>query len=133
MFASLEQIEEVPDVGPVVAGHVRHFFDQHHNRDIIAHLVERGVRWPAVSKPAVAVQPLAGKTFVITGTLSSLSREQAQERVRALGGRASGSVSAKTDYVVVGADPGSKLRKAESLGVRIIDEDEFIRLTSLES
>jgi DNA ligase (NAD+) len=130
MSASLEEIEEVPDVGPVVAGHVRHFFDERHNRDIIARLVERGVRWPAPRQPAIAAQPLAGKTFVITGTLSSLSREDAQERVRALGGRASSSVSAKTDYVVVGADPGSKLRKAESLGVRTIDEDEFIRLTS---
>jgi DNA ligase (NAD+) len=130
MAASLEQIEEVPDVGPVVAGHVRHFFDERHNRDIIARLVERGVRWPEVSQPAAEAQPLAGKTFVITGTLSSLSREQAQERVRALGGRASGSVSAKTDYVVAGADPGSKLRKAESLGITIVDEDEFLRLTS---
>ena len=133
MSASLEQIEEVPDVGPVVAGHVRHFFDERHNREIIGRLVERGVRWPAVSQPYGAAQLLAGKTFVITGTLSSLSREEAQERVRAFGGRASGSVSAKTDYVVVGTDPGSKLRKAESLGVRIIDEDEFLRLTSAGS
>jgi DNA ligase (NAD+) len=133
MSASLEQIEEVPDVGPVVAGHVRHFFDERHNREIIARLMERGVRWPEIRQPAAGNQPLAGKTFVITGTLSSLSRAEAQDRVRALGGRASGSVSAKTDYVVVGADPGSKLRKAESLGVRIIDEEEFLRLTSTGS
>jgi DNA ligase (NAD+) len=132
MHASLEQIEEVPDVGPIVAGHVRSFFDQQHNRDVIARLIERGVRWPGVQRPTAEAQPLAGKTFVVTGTLSSLSREEAQERIRSLGGRASGSVSAKTDYLVVGADPGSKLRKAESLGVRILDEEEFLRLTRAE-
>lgn len=130
MEANLEQIEEVPDVGPVVAGHVRSFFDERHNRQIIQRLIDRGVRWPEVSRPQGNVQPLAGKSFVITGTLSGMSRQEAQERVRALGGRASGSVSAKTDYLVVGADPGSKLRKAESLGVTILDEKQFLELTA---
>jgi DNA ligase (NAD+) len=130
MEASLEQIEEVPDVGPVVAGHVRSFFDERHNRQIIQRLIDRGVRWPEVSRPQGGLQPLSGKSFVITGTLSSMSRQEAQERVRALGGRASGSVSAKTDYLVVGADPGSKLRKAESLGVTVLDEKQFLELTA---
>lgn len=126
--ASLEQIEEVPDIGPVVAGHVRSFFDQAHNREVIASLRGRGVRWPEAHRAASASKPLAGKTFVITGTLASMSRDEAQDRIREQGGRASGSVSSKTDFVVVGADPGSKLRKAESLGVQILDEDAFLEL-----
>jgi DNA ligase (NAD+) len=130
MDARVEDIEEVPDVGPVVAGHVRSFFDQKHNRQVIADLIGRGVKWPAARRAAKEAQPLAGKTFVVTGTLSRMSRDEAHERIRALGGRASGSVSAKTDFLVVGSDPGSKLRKAESLGVQVLDEEQFLRLTS---
>lgn len=126
--ASREQIEEVPDVGPIVAGHVHSFFAERHNVEVIRQLVALGVRWPALPQPSVDEQPLAGKTFVITGTLASMSRQEAQERVRALGGRASGSVSAKTDFLVAGADPGSKLRRAESLGVQVLDEPAFLAM-----
>ncbi len=128
--AKQEEIEEVPGVGPVVAGHVHRFFDQEHNLEVIAKLVAQGVRWPIHSATPIATRPLAGTTFVVTGTLATLSREEAHERIQALGGRASGSVSGKTDYLVVGAEPGSKLRKAEKLGVKILSEDEFLKLTS---
>jgi DNA ligase (NAD+) len=126
--ASLGEIEEVPDVGPIVAGHVRSFFDEPHNREVIGKLLEHGVAWPEVRATSPESRPLAGKSFVITGTLDAMSRDEAQERVRTLGGRASGSVSAKTDYVVVGREPGSKLKKAESLGVKVLSEHEFIAL-----
>ncbi|PZN32992.1 MAG: DNA ligase [Proteobacteria bacterium] len=136
-FGSLEalqeateaQIQEVPDVGPVVAAHVRHFLDQPHNREVIAALRGHGVHWPAQARRAAAEGgPLAGKTFVLTGTLDSMSREQAGERIAALGGKVTGSVSKKTDYVVVGAEPGSKLAKAQALGVPILDERAFLEL-----
>jgi len=126
--ASAEEIEEVPDVGPIVAAHVRSFFDEPHNREVITKLLQHGVKWPDLIAASPAGRPLAGKSFVITGTLSSMSRDEAQDRVRALGGRASGSVSAKTDYVVAGRDPGSKLKKAETLGVRVLSEEEFLVL-----
>jgi DNA ligase (NAD+) len=128
MSASLGEIEEVPDVGPIVAGHVRRFFDEAHNREVIDKLLAHGVRWPDLRATSAESRPLAGKSFVITGTLEAMSRDEAQDRVRALGGRASGSVSARTDYLVVGREPGSKLRKAEALGVKVLDEQEFLTL-----
>lgn len=126
--ASREQIEEVPDIGPVIAEHVHDFFRERHNRDVIDKLRESGVTWPDVVKPDESEQPLAGKTFVLTGTLSGMGRAEAQDRIRELGGKASGSVSSKTDYVVAGSDAGSKLAKAEKLGVPIIDEAQFLKL-----
>jgi len=126
--ADTEVLEEVTDIGPVVAEHVRGFFQETHNREVIEALRRSGVEWPAPTKAPASKQKLAGKTFVLTGTLSTLSRDEAQERIRALGGKAAGSVSGKTDYVVAGADPGSKLQKAEKLGVRILDEDAFLAI-----
>src|SRR5262249_9418896 len=115
-------IQEVPDVGPVVAAHVLHFFQQKHNRDVIAKLRELGIAWPEQKPRTVASGHLTGKTFVITGTLDSMSRDEAADRIVAAGGKVSGSVSKKTSYVVVGAEPGSKLQKAQELGVEVLDE-----------
>ncbi len=122
-------LQTVPDIGPTVARHVYTFFRQPHNLAVIRGLIDAGIHWdPMPEPPAGAVQPLAGKTFVITGTLSTLTREEAKARVLALGGKAAGSVSQKTDYLVAGAEPGSKLDKAEALGIPILDEIAFLAL-----
>jgi DNA ligase (NAD+) len=127
--ATEEQIQEVPDVGPVVAGHVYHFFQQPENRKVIAELRAHGVQWPAIKpKQAKAEGALSGKTFVLTGTLNGMSRDEASDRIAALGGKVSGSVSKKTSYVVAGADPGSKLKKAQELGVEVLDEEALVAL-----
>ena len=127
--ASEEQIQDVPDVGPVVAAHVHHFFQQAHNREVIAELRRHGVHWPAIAARKASTEgPLTGKTFVLTGTLDSMSRDQASERIAALGGKVSGSVSKKTTYVVAGTDAGSKLKKAQELGVEVLDEQGFLTL-----
>lgn len=121
--ASEETIQEVPDVGPVVAAHVFHFFQQPQNRAVIDDLRALGVNWPAQARRSAASEgPLSGKTFVLTGTLEGMSRDQATDRITALGGKVSGSVSKKTSYVVAGAEAGSKLKKAQELGVEILDE-----------
>ncbi len=122
-------IQEVPDVGPVVAAHVHTFFQQPHNREVIQALRERGVHWPAQKPRAAPTEgPLTGKTFVLTGTLESMSRDDAGDRITALGGKVTGSVSKKTSYVVAGAEAGSKLTKAQELGVEILDEAAFLKL-----
>jgi DNA ligase (NAD+) len=127
--ASEEQIQEVPDVGPVVAAHVHTFFRQKHNREVIQALRERGVRWPAQKRKARAAEgAFSGQTFVITGTLDSMSRDEAADRIKALGGKVSGSVSKKTSCVVVGANAGSKLQTAQELGVQTLDEAAFLEL-----
>lgn len=118
--ASLEELMEVPDVGPVVARHVHDFFNEAHNNEIIERLVEAGMHWKEFK--VAGHQPLQGKTFVLTGTLSGLTRDEAKQQLQALGARVSGSVSGKTDYVVAGESPGSKLAKARELGVEILDE-----------
>lgn len=124
MNASEEALQEVPDVGPVVALSIRGFFGERHNRDVIAALRRRGVHWEEGKPRAPApTGRLAGKTFVLTGTLPGMTREDAAALIEAHGGKVAGSVSKKTDYVVVGADPGSKLAKAESLGIALLDED----------
>lgn len=128
MAADLEQLTSVSDVGPVVAQQVLNFFREAHNRDVIEALRDRGVRWPDVQVRRAETLPLAGKSFVITGTLSGLGRSDAQDRIRALGGKAAGSVSAKTSYLVAGAEAGSKLKKAEALGVRVLSEEEFLAM-----
>lgn len=127
--ATEEQIQEVPDIGPIVAAHVSHFLQQPQNRQVIADLRERGVHWPVQARrtgPAEGI--LSGKTFVLTGTLDSMSRDQAGDRIAALGGKVSGSVSKKTSYVVAGAEAGSKLQKAQELGVEVLDEAAFLKL-----
>ncbi|MDR5682877.1 MAG: NAD-dependent DNA ligase LigA [Armatimonadota bacterium] len=126
MRASFEEIRDVPGVGPVVARSVRDFFDRRENRGLVERLLRAGVR--PESPEAVGTGPLAGKTFVFTGTLDGIPRRQAEEMVRAAGGVVSGSVSAKTDYVVVGTDPGSKAERARKLGVRILDRRAFLDL-----
>ncbi|MDI1267951.1 MAG: NAD-dependent DNA ligase LigA [Polaromonas sp.] len=122
MDATEEQLLEVSDVGPIVAQSLRTFFDQPHNREVVEQLRACGVTWPEGEPAARAPQPLSGKTFVITGTLPSLSRDEAKDRVEAAGGKVAGSVSKKTDFVVAGTEAGSKLTKAQELGVAIIDE-----------
>jgi DNA ligase (NAD+) len=126
MHASQAELEHVPDVGPVVAQHIVAFFSETHNRNIIKQLLKAGIQWPSVKKPPQ--QPLTGKTIVITGTLDSMSRDEAKEQLQSLGAKVSGSVSKKTDYVIAGSDPGSKLDKATQLGVEILDEKAFLTL-----
>lgn len=121
MAADEGALLEIEDVGPVVAYHIQTFFRQPHNREVIQRLLDAGVNWPQEQRPA-ADSVLSGKTVVLTGTLETLSRSEAKERLLALGARVAGSVSAKTDYVVAGRDAGSKLAKAESLGVTVVDE-----------
>ena len=127
MDADEGQLQMVPDVGPVVAASLRHFFAEAHNRDVIATLRAAGVHWP-VEQGRAADLPLAGKTFVLTGTLPSLSRDQAKEMIEAKGGKVAGSVSKKTHYVVAGSEAGSKLDKAQELGVPVLDQAQLLAL-----
>ena len=126
--ATEEQIQEVPDVGPVVAAHVYKFFQEKHNRDVLAALSKHIQLKAQARKAASGEGPLAGKTFVLTGSLDSMSRDQASERIVELGGKVAGSVSKKTSYVVAGAEAGSKLAKAQELGVVVLDEKAFLEL-----
>jgi DNA ligase (NAD+) len=128
MKAEEEEIMQVPDVGPVVARSIHQFFSERHNREVIEALRPfYGHCWRMQALRA-KTQKLAGKTFVLTGTLASMTREQAKERIEALGGKVTGSVSRNTDYVVVGTDPGSKYDRAREFGVPILDEDAFLKL-----
>lgn len=124
MNASVEQLLEVPDVGPIVAQSIRTFFEQPHNREVVEQLRAAGIRWAEHEGAAADTgpMPLAGKTLVLTGTLPTLSREQAKEIIEAAGGKVAGSVSKKTHYVVAGEEAGSKLDKARELGVPVLDE-----------
>lgn len=128
MAASEEDLMAVPDVGPAVAASIRQFFAQKHNREVIRRLREAGVHWPDITPRKPEELPLAGKTFVLTGALASMTRDEAKESLRRLGAKVSGSVSRKTDYVVVGEDPGSKADKARELGVTMLDEEAFLQL-----
>ncbi|WP_298833026.1 NAD-dependent DNA ligase LigA [uncultured Piscinibacter sp.] len=125
MDASVEQLLEVNDVGPVVAQSIRTFFDQPHNREVVEQLRSVGVRWAEhdAHHADVAPKPLAGKTLVLTGTLPTLSRDEAKELIEEAGGKVSGSVSKKTHCVIAGSEAGSKLDKARELGVAVLDED----------
>jgi DNA ligase (NAD+) len=123
MSASDADLLTVTDVGPVVALRIRAFFDEEHNRDVIQRLQESGVRWIETEPaPTASDGPLVGKTFVLTGTLSTMTRDEAKDRIQQLGGKVSGSVSKKTDFVVFGEKAGSKLAKAQQLGVETLDE-----------
>jgi DNA ligase (NAD+) len=127
--ATLDEIQQVRDVGPVVAAHVREFFDESRNHQVIEQLRAAGVRWPVIARTAApAAGPLSGQVVVITGGLSTMSREDARGRARAAGAAVTDSVSKKTTLLVVGAEAGSKLRKAQDLGVRIVDEAGFLQL-----
>lgn len=123
MDAPLHQLLEVPDVGPVVAQSIRTFFDQPHNREVVEQLRAAGVHWPEEEGMAdLSPKPLAGRTLVLTGTLPTLSRDEAKDLIEAAGGRVTGSVSKKTDYVIAGEEAGSKLEKAQALGITVLDE-----------
>ena len=128
MQADEEQLQQVEDIGPVVANSVYTFFQQQHNRDVIQKLLRAGIVWPVIEKRKIETLPLAGNTFVITGTLESMSRDEAKARLQALGAKVSGSVSKKTDYLVAGTDPGSKYDKALELGITILDETALQKL-----
>ena len=125
--APLDVLQSVPDVGPVVAASIRAFADEPHNRALVAKLAAAGVNMATRQPDPIQAAPgrLAGKTFVLTGTLETMTREEAEEAIERLGGKVSGSVSRKTAYVVVGADAGSKLEKARELGVATLTESEF--------
>ena len=127
MMATPEVLQEVPEVGPIVAQSLHHFFHQPHNIDVISALITAGIHWPKEQKILRHV-PLSGKTFVLTGTLNSLAREEAKQRIEILGGKVAGSVSKKTHYVIVGAEPGSKADKAREMGVTTLSEQEFLQL-----
>jgi len=134
--ADEEALLKVPDVGPVVAHSVMRFFAEPHNREVVDALLAAGVTWEDARQaaPAAGARPLDKQSVVLTGTLESMTRNEAKARLQALGARVSGSVSAKTRYLVTGADPGSKLRRAETLGVEVLDEAAFVeRLAAWES
>jgi DNA ligase (NAD+) len=127
--ASVEQLLEVADVGPIVAESIHAFFAEPHNQQVIDALLRAGFEWPESDGVADAQPlPLAGKTFVLTGTLPTLAREDAKEMIESLGGKVAGSVSKKTDYVVAGSEAGSKLAKAEDLGIPVLDEAGLLAL-----
>jgi DNA ligase (NAD+) len=127
--ADLDRLQSVKEIGPVVAASIRQWFDEPHNRALIERLTRAGVRVEASAAERAAAEsgpgPLSGKTFVLTGTLAGMTREEAADAIESRGGKVSGSVSRKTSYVVVGADPGSKAEKARQLGVATLDEEAF--------
>jgi DNA ligase (NAD+) len=128
MDASPEQLLEVNDVGPVVAQSLRTFFDQPHNREVVEQLRACGITWAEGDPAERAPQPLAGQTFVLTGTFPTLKREEAKALLEAAGAKVAGSVSKKTDHLVAGAEAGSKLAKAQELGVAVLDEAGMLAL-----
>ena len=132
MDATEETLLQVSDVGPIVARSIRTFFDQLHNREVVEQLRACGVTWPESEPAPSAFMPLAGKTFVITGTLPHLSRDEAKDQIEAAGGKVAGSVSTKTSYVVAGADAGGKLLKAQTLGIVVIDETMLLTMLTVQ-
>jgi DNA ligase (NAD+) len=127
-MATTDDLQKVPDIGPIMAKHIVAFFRQAHNLEIIQRLQEIGIHWTENESPSATTQSLAGKTFVLTGTLSQMTRNEAKARLQALGAKVSGSVSKKTDVVVAGEKAGSKLEKAHALGIKVIDEAALIAL-----
>jgi len=128
MAAEVDALLEAPDVGPVVAGHVHAFFRQPHNREVIDRLLAAGIRWETPQSDARPAAPLTGKTYVLTGTLSVMTRQEAKAILQSLGAKVTGSVSAKTTAVIAGDSPGSKVEKAASLDVPVLSEDDLKRL-----
>jgi DNA ligase (NAD+) len=124
--ASYDDLMQVPDVGPVTAKNLADFFQDEKNKAIIEKIIKAGVNWPEQESAVVPEQKLAGQTWVLTGTLEHMSRQQAKDFLESLGAKVAGSVSKKTSCVLAGADAGSKLAKAESLGVNVIDETTFL-------
>jgi DNA ligase (NAD+) len=130
MTASPESLEEVSDVGPVVASHIHRFFAKELNRQLVNRLLDSGIVWSGPEEQAAFKALLAGQTWVVTGKLETMSRDEAGTAIRRLGGQTAGSVSKKTDVLLAGPGAGSKLSKAESLGVKVIDEDDFMQILS---
>ncbi len=129
MSASVESLEAVPEIGPVVARSVRAFLDERRNREVITRLRAAGAQMATtVGETTPGTGALAGKVFVLTGTLASRTRSEATRAIEARGGKVSASVTKKTSYLVAGAEPGSKWDKARSLGVETLDEAQFLRL-----
>jgi len=126
--ADEDALQQVPDVGPIVAGHIRSFFSQPHNQETLQALKQAGVIWQEEAIVEAAEQPLGGQTWVLTGTLSQMTRDQAREQLERLGARVAGSVSKKTACVVAGEAAGSKLTKAEQLGIPVLDEEGLLSL-----
>ncbi len=134
--ATTEELQSLEDIGPVVAQDIQVFFKQAHNREIIEKLIREGVHWPHIIKEDQQSSELTGKTFVLTGTLSTMTRNEAKAALLALGAKVSGSVSSKTDFVVIGDNPGSKADNARKLGIEIINEEQFQKMlgnTDLDS
>jgi len=125
------QLQEVPDVGPIVAQSSVLFFQQTHNIEVIKQLIDAGITWPKIEKQRTETQKLIGKNFVITGTLKTLKRNELKDRLQAMGAKVSTSVSSKTDYLVAGEEPGSKLEKAQNLAVEIIDETSVLAMLAM--
>ncbi len=128
MQADIDALLQVNDVGPVVAESIMNFFAEAHNQEVIKALIESGINWSETDGKHIATGNFVGKTFVLTGTLPNLSRDSAKALIEEVGGKVSGSVSKKTDYVIAGSDAGSKLDKAQELGLNILDEAAFIEL-----
>jgi len=128
MHASVDELTAVNDVGPVVAQHVADFFANSDNCAVVQQLLDAGIRWPTIERGVEGSQPLLGKTWVLTGTLESMSRDDAKAKLQQLGAKVASSVSKKTDCVVAGPGAGSKLADAERLGVPVIDEAQFLQM-----
>ena len=126
--ATIEQLQEAPDVGPVVAANIRDFFAEDHNKQVIARLLRKGVAWPEMPARPSQTGPFAGKVVVLTGALTSMTRDEAKEELLALGAKVTSSISKKTDYVVLGDNPGSKAEKAKQLGIVCLTEVDFLQL-----
>jgi DNA ligase (NAD+) len=122
--ADEEALQQTPDVGPIVASHIASFFRQEHNIEVLQQLLAAGIHWPAIERPKAHARPFAGKSFVLTGALSR-PRDQIKAELEGLGARVVGSVSKKTDYVVAGEAAGSKLARAQDLGIEILDEEQL--------
>ena len=126
--ASEETLMRIPDIGPVVAKSIQTFFQQQHNQEVIAKMLDAGVNWPKPEKALVSIDsPFTGKTVVLTGTLG-MPRTEAKGLLQAAGAKVTGSVSKNTDYVIAGEDAGSKAESADQLGVEILDEARFLEL-----
>ncbi len=128
MKTDIDALVEVPDIGPVVAESIILFFKQKHNRDVIKKLIKVGLRWPDTEGSNKGEQPLKGTVFVLTGTMKNMTRDEAKAKIQKLGGKVTASVSKKTNYVVVGADPGSKIDKAQQLNIDLLNEKELEEL-----
>ena len=124
--ANIDSLQEVSDVGAIVAQHLVNFFAEDHNVQVVDELLASGIHWPKIEKIEVDFLPLSGQTFVLTGTLEKMDRNAAKAMLQSLGAKVAGSVSAKTSCVVAGEKAGSKLAKAEALGVKVLNEQEMI-------